>query len=122
MPDRAEYVLEVQAALVELDRLASALATPHVPDGARLLTLVDDRQQVLDRVAGVLARVDVDRLELPLRKQLHRALERSAQLGELARRAVEQHAQVVTRELTALDAVAEAPEMSAAGGRLDAHG
>jgi hypothetical protein len=122
MIDRGEAALRVLTRLGELDAISSALSTPRLVDAARVLQLVGERDRVLDSLAAVLASVDVAALPIDARRRLQGALERSAQLGELARRAVEQQGAVLTRELQVLETLAESPEQLAGVGRLDAEG
>jgi hypothetical protein len=122
MTDARETAQVMQGMLSELDALSSALAAARPADGARLLQLVGDRQRVLDSLAGLLATIGSDAFEPQTKRALHRAFERSSQLGELARRAVEQHARLVTRELQALDTLESTPGALDPVGRLDAEG
>jgi hypothetical protein len=108
--------------LGELDALSGALAQSAAPDGVRTLQLVQERQQVLDRLGPALAAAQAAPVAPARRAALARALERSAHLGELARRAVQEQARQVAREQQALVALLDQPEALAAVGRIDAHG
>lgn len=112
----------IQAAMEALDALSAQLADARTADGARVLQLVAERQSVLERVAALLAEPSLTTLPPWERQALGRALDKSSQLGELARRAVEEQARQVGRELRALETLAESPDALATVGRIDAAG
>lgn len=122
MVSEAEVASRVETALTVLDALSTALASPRHPDGTRVLQLVGDRQRVVDQLDALLRTVEQRALPAATRVRLQAAMTRSSQVGELARRAVEQHAALVARELQSLETLAASPESLSAVGQVDAEG
>jgi hypothetical protein len=118
----AEVVARVETALEVLDALSTTLAAPRQCDGARLLQLIGERQRVIDQLDVLLGAMDRRALPTPTRTRLQAAMTRSSQVGELARRAVEQHSALIARELQSLETLAASPESLAAVGQVDAAG
>jgi hypothetical protein len=118
----ADVHTAVGTAIEALDALSMELASPRHAGGGRLLQLVAERQRVVEQLEGLLGAVDRRALPAPARAALYTALTRSSQVGELARRAVEQHAALVARELQSLETLAASPDSLAVVGQVDAEG